>query len=178
MTSSSLSVRGGTSRLPPVGPTPPWKVLSIFWARSGAMMVCPEWTVRMARERSSSSASLRRLTLRAGLYPLKDVLVVLVGRQNYNGSLWQEVPDLPGGADAVHLRHGDVHQDYVGFFLPAQLDGLLAVVGDAHHLHLGQHVHEAREASSEQPLVVHDRHANNDLFVFAQDLHIPSIDKS
>src|ERR671917_529455 len=50
-----LSARGGTSRLPPLGPTPPWKVLSIFWARSGAMMVCPACTVRMARERSSSS---------------------------------------------------------------------------------------------------------------------------
>jgi hypothetical protein len=130
------------------------------------MMVFPACTVRMASERSSSSASLRG-NPRTGLYALEDVLVVLVGRQDMNGGLWQEVPDLPGGADTVHLRHGDVHQDHVGFFFAAQLDGLLAVVGDAHHLHLGQHIHEARETSGEQPLVVHDRHTNHNLFVFA-----------
>src|SRR3712207_8847839 len=50
-------------------------------------------------------------------------------------------------------------------------DGLLAVVGNAYHLSLGQEIHEARKPPREQPLVIHDRHTDRDLFVFAQELH-------
>ena len=168
ITSSSLSVSGGGESCGLLD-LPLSKVLSIFWARSGAMMVLPAWTVWMARERSSGSESFEQVALRAGLYALEDVLVLLVPGEDDHRGLRQEVPDLPRSAYAVHLGHRDVHQDHVGLFLAAQRDGLLAVVGHAHHLHAGQHVDEAGEALGEEPLVVHDRHADDLFFAVAQE---------
>src|SRR5918998_5261553 len=62
---------------------------------------------------------LEQITLGAGLYSLEDLFVFFVGRQNDNGGLGQESPDLTRGADTVHLRHGDVPQNHVGLCLPA-----------------------------------------------------------
>src|SRR5918998_3499880 len=114
---------------------------------------------------------LQQVALRAGLDALEDVLVFLVAREDNDRGLRQKIPELACGADAVHLGHGDIHQDHVRLFLAAQRDALLAVVGYADHLQAGQHVHEARNALGEKSLVVHYRHPD-DLFVaVAQEPH-------
>src|SRR5829696_7890604 len=114
---------------------------------------------------------LQQVALRTGLDALEDVLVFLVAREDDDRGLRQKIPELARGADAVHLGHGDIHQDHVRLFFAAQLDALLAVVGYTDHLHAGQHVHEARNALGEKSLVVHDRHPD-DLFVaVAQESH-------
>jgi len=102
------------------------------------------------------------------------VLVFLVAREvNYRG-LRQKLFDFARGADAVHLRHGDVHQDDVRLFLTAQRDGLLTVVGHARHLDTRQHVYEVGETLGEEPLIVHYRHADNHFALVAQQPHAPS----
>jgi hypothetical protein len=111
--------------------------------------------------------------LRARLYALEDVLIFLVAREDDDRGLRQKSLDLARGADTVHFRHGDVHQDDIRLFLAAERDGLLAVVGYTHHLNAGQHVYEAGDTLGEEPLVVHYRHAD-DIFAFvAQKPHAP-----
>ena len=111
------------------------------------------------------------MALRARFYALEDMLVFLVARKNDYGGLRQKVFDLARGTDAIHFRHGDVHQDDVRLFLAAKHDGLLAVVG--HHLNAGQHVHEAGDTLGEKPLVVHNRHAYSPFAFIAQESHAP-----
>src|SRR5918995_1622311 len=104
---------------------------------------------------------------------LEDVLVFLMAREDDDRGPRQKGLDLAGGAYAVHLRHGDVHQDDVRLFLATERDGLLAVVGHAHHLNAGQQLYEAGETPGEEPLVVHYRHADDLLDFVAQEPHAP-----
>src|SRR3712207_5643556 len=107
---------------------------------------------------------------RSTLFPYTTLFrSVLVAGEDDDRGPRQEVPDLARGADAVHPGHGDVHEHHVGLLLPAERDALLPVEGHPHHLDAGQHPDEAREAFGEEPLVVHDRHADGFFFAVAQE---------
>jgi hypothetical protein len=54
--------------------------------------------------------------------------------------------DLPGGLDAIHLRHPDVHQYDVGPGGSGLLDSLSAVGGFAYHLDAILGIEEQPEA--------------------------------
>jgi hypothetical protein len=47
------------------------------------------------------------------------MLVFLMTREDDDGGLREKIPDLASCTDAVHLRHGDVHQNHVRLFLAA-----------------------------------------------------------
>ena len=56
-------------------------------------------------------------------------LLVGVHREHDDADVGHVLFDLAGGLHAVHLGHGDVHQDDVGLEVLGQADGLLAVAG-------------------------------------------------
>src|SRR5207342_2592315 len=53
-----------------------------------------------------------------------------------------------------------IHQDDVGPAHQELRDGVLAVAGFGHHLHVRLHVHDLRDALAHQAMVVHAQHAN------------------
>jgi hypothetical protein len=70
--------------------------------------------------------------------------------------------DAPGGFQAVHLRHPDVHEYHVGTVLEHRRDRLGAVcgLGDDRDAGLGQ---DQPEAEPHQLLVIGDQHARRGL---------------
>src|SRR6185437_11641200 len=68
--------------------------------------------------------------------------------------------DLPGGLQAVHHRHADVHEDDVGAQLGDPGDGLLPVDGLADHLDIGLRVEQDGKARPHHALVVGHDHAD------------------
>jgi hypothetical protein len=61
---------------------------------------------------------------------------------------------LGGGFDAVHAGQPDVHQGDVGLRLAAQVDGVGAALGFAHHAKLGAPLEDASDAIADQLVVV------------------------
>ena len=87
---------------------------------------------------------------------LVDVLVGLEGGQDDHLDPGQVVVggDAPGGFQAVHPGHPDVHQHHVGALAAGQVDRLRAVGGLAHHLEVVGRVDQHVEPGADQRLVV------------------------
>ena len=77
-------------------------------------------------------------------------------REDEDLRLGQAVADVAGGAQAVEVGHGEIHQDDVRTFLLREKKGLLAVGRRADHLDSLLHLQSVPEAVPEQPLIVRD----------------------
>lgn len=76
---------------------------------------------------------LEQVAAGAGREGVDDVGVEVEGRQDQYRGRVGESAQFPGGGDAVHDRHLEVHQDDVRVQFPGLVDGLAAVAGLAHH---------------------------------------------
>ena len=87
----------------------------------------------------------------------EDVLVQVEGGQDERTDVAAR-GDPPGGLDAVHDRHPDVHQDDVGTGPPGRLHRLRAVARLADHGEAGRGRDDPAETHPDQCLVVGDHH--------------------
>lgn len=88
-----------------------------------------------------------------------DVGVQVEGREDQDADVREVGADPPGGLDAVHLGHADVHEDDVGAFALGQRDRLGAVAGLADGAQARRGVDQDAEAAAQQGLVVGDEDA-------------------
>src|ERR1017187_231616 len=72
--------------------------------------------------------------------------------------------DLPGGLDAVHAGHPDVHQDHVRFFSGGEFYRLGAGARLADRGEVGRAVYEQARAAPQQHLIVCDQSPDHDAF--------------
>ena len=89
---------------------------------------------------------------------LVDVLVE-VERGQHEHSCESRVGDQPGGLDAVHGGHADVHHDHVRELPSRDLDGRLAVGSCAHDLDVWLRVEDGCQAVTHHLLIVGHDHA-------------------
>ena len=75
--------------------------------------------------------------------------------------VWQFGEQHPGGGDAVHDRHRQVHQDHVGGGRHGHLHRLLAIGGLADHLDVRVGLDEADEAGPHQAMIVGDEYPDH-----------------
>jgi len=68
---------------------------------------------------------------------------------------------LPGGLDAVHHRHLQVHQDDVRPALCGQGEGFFAVPGHPHDLDLIVRAQDGLQAIADDGLVITDQDTNH-----------------
>ena len=61
-----------------------------------------------------------------------DVGVVAVGGEDQDSGTGSRREDLPGGPEAVHQRHGDIHHDHVRLQLRGEGHRFATIVGFAH----------------------------------------------
>src|ERR1700723_3776832 len=71
---------------------------------------------------------------RALLQGGKDVVLIADGRKHYNTGVSMFLDNTLDGFDALHLGHGDVHENDVGFRASVFGDGCAAVTRFADHL--------------------------------------------
>ena len=93
---------------------------------------------------------------------LVDVVVQVEGGQHQDLRGGPEGGDLPGGLQAVHHRHADIHQDHVRTQLRGARDRFLPVHGLADDLDVGLAVQQGGEAGPDHALVIgdHDSHGH------------------
>src|SRR4029079_18160454 len=73
---------------------------------------------------------------------------------------WEIPFDPSGGFDTVHAGHVDVHHNDVGFQGGGQRDRLMTVGGLADDLEFRMVAQHAREAASDERVIVHKQHAD------------------
>ena len=62
--------------------------------------------------------------------------------------------DAAGGLDAIDLRHGDIHDDDVGFEGLGQADGVGAIAGLPDDFHVGLLVEDELEALANHRVII------------------------
>jgi hypothetical protein len=91
-------------------------------------------------------------------------LAVFVHRQHDDARAGQRDVNLPGGINAVQFRHGDIHQNQVGFKLLDHFDGIAAVGGFAYHIQIGGGLQQRTDSGSHQGMVFNDKHIQGHTF--------------
>jgi hypothetical protein len=103
---------------------------------------------------------LQQVAHRSGLERTIDVLVAVIHRQRDDARGAIELPDAArrfGTADDGKLQ---IHQRDVGAARQELRNGVLAVAGFGHHLHVGLHSDDARDAFADQAMIVDAQHAD------------------
>src|SRR5271157_2569376 len=152
--SDSSGLRSRLSR------SPRWMRASSRSETCGLRYEPPRATVRKASSKSAEEAFFRtkaRAPLRMALTTefsssyIERMTTLAFGQ-------WQQ---FGGGLDAVHAGQADVHQDQVGIGLLAELHGVGAVIGFAHHAELGAALQDGLDAIADQFVVIDKNNVEN-----------------
>src|SRR3984893_5853533 len=73
------------------------------------------------------SIRLPHVAIRSSLPRFLNELLVLVGRENHDGGIWNTNADAPGSLEAGHLRHRNVDDDHIRLQRFGQTYSMLAV---------------------------------------------------
>src|SRR5450755_1950352 len=74
------------------------------------------------------------VAIRANLPRFLNELLILMGRENHNGGIWNMNADAPGSLEAGHLRHRNVNDDHIWLQRFSQTYCMLTVSGFANDL--------------------------------------------
>jgi len=88
-------------------------------------------------EEGRGSLAFGDITLGAGLAGGLDGLPRVVHGEDDDGDLGMILQDLARGGQAIHVRHGDIHDDNVGAQGGRLGDGVVAINGFAAHFEAG-----------------------------------------
>src|SRR5579872_11472 len=102
---------------------------------------------------------------RPALQSRDNVFLIADGGDHHDAGVGMSLHDFLGSLDALHLRHGDIHQHDIGMRAVELADGSKAVAGFAGHLPAERFNH-SREILAREDRIVHDQVADG-LPVFA-----------
>ena len=117
------------------------------------MRASPAAAARTAASSWSGGASLSMKPLAPACERFVHVLVGVEGSQDQYSS-WTGGDDAPGGLDAVHRRHANVHEHDIGLQLPVLAECFQAVAGLTDHHQVGFAIEDDPKTRSDQALIV------------------------
>ena len=100
---------------------------------------------------------LEQVTPRPRAQALKDVLVVVKGRQDDDAGLGPALPQPPGSLHAIHARHTHIHEYDVGPKVSIGLQGCLPLHRLTHDHQVGLQFQQDAQALAHKLLVIHQQ---------------------
>jgi len=97
---------------------------------------------------------------RPGLEQRADVFAVVVLSQDKHFDGRESFFDAPGGLQAIHLRHGHIHQHNVGPQFGDPLQGFPAVAGFAHYGDPRLPLQQGADTIAQNGVIVHHQDTN------------------
>src|ERR1700682_1349356 len=107
------------------------------------------------------SIRLVHVAIRSSLPRFLNELLILVGRENHYGGIWNMNADAPGSLEAGHLRHRNVNDDHIRLQRFSQTYSMVTVSGFAHDPQAMHSVHNFHHHFQYRWVVVRDKNANS-----------------